>query len=97
MPILQRFERDNLFQTDFMLSLANEYWMGYLKKIIVKALLPWVTYSVLSLVYFAHTLDQEFEKAEQEEIVKWKALGVSLLILVSYLLYIEFKQIQRQK
>ena len=80
-----------------MLSLANEYWMGYLKTIIKRALLPWIAYSVLSLVYFAHTLDQEFEKAEQEEIVKWKALGVSLLILVTYLLYIEFKQIQRQK
>ena len=74
-----------------MLSLANEYWMGYLKTIIKKALLPWIAYSVLSLVYFAHTLDQEFESAEQEEIILWKAVGVSLLTLVSYLLYIESK------
>ena len=74
-----------------MLSLANEYWMGYLKTIIKKALLPWIAYSVLSLVYFAHTLDREFESAEQEEITLWTAVGVSLLILVSYLLYIEYK------
>ena len=74
-----------------MLSLANEYWMGYLKTIIKRALLPWIAYSVLSLVYFAHTLDREFESAEQEEITLWTAVGVSLLILVSYLLYIESK------
>ena len=80
-----------------MLSLANEYWMGFLKNIIIKAVLPWVAYSVLSLVYFAHTLDQDFESAEQEEITTWKAVGVSLLILVSYLLYIESKQIRKDR
>ena len=74
-----------------MLALANEYWMGYLKTIIKRALLPWIAYSVLSLVYFAHTLDREFESAEQEEKTLWTAVGVSLLILVSYLLYIESK------
>ena len=78
-----------------MLSLVHEYWMGYLKKIITKALLPWITYSILSLVYFAHTLDRDFETAEREEIIVWTALGAFILILVSYLLYIETKQMQK--
>ena len=52
-PILEKFERDNLFQTEFIKSLTNEYWMDYKKKIILRTLIPWVAYSVLSLVYFA--------------------------------------------
>ena len=71
--------------------------MGYLKNIIKNALLPWVAYSVLSQVYFAHTLDQNFENAEKEEVIIWKAVGVSLLILVSYLLYIEAKQAKKAR
>ena len=83
-PILERFERDSLFQTDFMQALTQEYWMAYLKKIIPRALLPWVSYSVLSLIYFAHTLDQDFESAEQIEHIIWQGLGAIILILVSY-------------
>ena len=63
-PTLEKFERDNLFQTDFLKSLTHEYWMVYLKKIIVRTLIPWVFYSALCLLYFTHTLQQDFEKID---------------------------------
>ena len=55
-PILEDFERDNLFQSDFMLSLAHEYWMGYLRKILMRCFMPWCLYSIFSLMYFSHVL-----------------------------------------
>ena len=88
-PILETYERDNLFQTKFMNALTHEYWMMNLKKIIRSAFIPWVTYSALSLIYFAHTLNQDFEQAERAEVMTWQGVGVSILILVTYLLYIE--------
>ena len=33
-PILEKYERDNLFQTKFMQALTNEYWMENMKKIL---------------------------------------------------------------
>ena len=91
-PIFETYERDNLFQTKFMQALTNEYWMENLKKIIKSAFIPWVIYSALSLMYFAHTLNQDFEQAERAEVMTWQGLGVLILILVAYLLYIEVKQ-----
>ena len=64
LPILEKFERDNLFQTEFMKSLTHEYWMEYLKKIILRTFIPWVAYSVLSLVYFAQTLSDDFSSED---------------------------------
>ena len=58
--------------------------MAYLKIIIPRALVPWVAYSVLSLIYFAHTLDQDFETAEEAEHIVWQGLGVVILIIVLY-------------
>ena len=76
-----------------MKSLTNEYWMVYLKKIILRTLIPWVFYSVLSLVYFAHTLSEDFESADGAVLIKWHVVGAIILILVIYLLFIEAKQI----
>ena len=75
-----------------MQALTNEYWMLNLKKIIKSAFLPWVIYSFFSLLYFAHTLNEDFEHAERAEVMTWRGLGVLILILVVYLLYIELKQ-----
>ena len=76
-----------------MKSLTNEYWMGYLKKIILRTLITWVFYSALSLVYFAHTLSEDFESADGVIMVKWHVIGAIILILVLYLLFIEARQI----
>ena len=58
----------------------------------ISSFLPWVTYSALSLMYFTQTLSQDFEQAERAEVMRWQSLGVLILILVVYLLYIELKQ-----
>ena len=72
-----------MFMTDFMKSLAHEYWMGYLKKIIVKAFLPWVAYSLMSIIYFTHTLDRDFEDKTGAGPIMWQAGGVIILIFVA--------------
>ena len=90
-PILEKFERDNLFQTEFMKSLTHEYWMGYLRKIVLRTFIPWVAYSALSLFYFAKTLDDDFETVDGGEKLFWQVIGVIILILTSYLLFIEGK------
>ena len=69
--ILEKFERDNLFQTEFMKSLTHEYWMDCKKKIILRTLIPWVAYSALSLVYFAQTLSDDFASVDGGEKVFW--------------------------
>ena len=81
-PILEKYERDNLFQTKFMQALTHEYWMQNLRKIVKIAFIPWVIYSALSVIYFAHTLSQDFEDAEKAEVITWHGLGVIILILV---------------
>ena len=63
-----------------------------LKKIIKSAFIPWVTYSALSFIYFAHTLNQDFEQAESAELLIWQGIGGLILVLVAYLLYIEVLQ-----
>ena len=67
-----------------MKSLTNEYWMDYLKKIILRTLIPWIAYSVLSLVYFAGTLNEDFASVDGEELVFWQVVGVIILILICY-------------
>ena len=91
-PILEDYERDNLFNTKFIQSLTHEYWMVNLKRIIKRAFIPWVTYSILSLVYFAQTLNQDFVQAERAKLMIYDGLGVLILILIIYLLYIEVMQ-----
>ena len=97
LPILEKFERDNLFQTEFMKSLTHEYWMDYLKKIILRTFIPWVAYSVLSIVYFAQTLNDDFRNVDGAEKVFWKVIGVIILILIGYQLFIESKQMRKVK
>ena len=49
--------------------------MVYLKKIILRTLIPWVFYSALSLIYFAHTLSEDFESADGAVLIKWHVIG----------------------
>ena len=52
--ILQNYRRDRLFQTDLLRSLTHEYWVIYQRMIILRALIPWMIFSVLSIIYFAN-------------------------------------------
>ena len=58
-----------------MKSLTNEYWMVYLKKIILRTLIPWVFHSALSLIYFAQALSEDFESVGGAVLIKWPGIG----------------------
>ena len=60
-PILNTYNKDNLYKTDFMKSLTSEFWMDYLKRIIYQTLIPWIFFTILSVIYFAHALNEEFK------------------------------------
>ena len=50
--ILANYKKDKLFTTDLLKSLTHEYWTIYQRKIILRILLPWMIYSMLSILYF---------------------------------------------
>ena len=72
-PILGSYPFDKLYMTDFMRSLTHEYWTYYQKKIITRALLPWLAYSIMSFFYFAEVLDPDS--------IFWLFYGMILLLL----------------
>ena len=57
--VLNEFDRDRLFQTIYVQALTDEFWMKNLKKIMLRTFLPWVIYSILSVVYFAYSLNNK--------------------------------------
>ena len=57
---------DRLAQTDFMRSLAHEYWPSHKRKILFGPLLSWTLYSVLCLFYFTEVLRQDSESDRNE-------------------------------
>ena len=72
-----------------MRSLTHEYWTFYQRKIIYKALIPWTLYSILSLIYFTEVLSPNF--STREEFDSWDVLGLLVILLTLYQLYIEYK------
>ena len=72
-----------------MRSLTHEYWTHYQRKIIYKALIPWIFYSILSLIYFAEVLSPN--SGSYKEFDKWDVLGLLVVLLTLYQLYIEFR------
>ena len=91
-PDLESSKLDKLFQTDFMRSLTHEYWTHYQRKIIYKALIPWILFSILSLSYFAEVLSQSSETYKLFD--SWDALGLVVILLTLYQLYYECKSIR---
>ena len=59
-PILENYQLDRLYKTEFLRALTNEYWSQYQRQIVYTALIPWVIYSILSLGYFAKVLESSF-------------------------------------
>ena len=85
-PILESYEKENLFQTEFMRALTNEYWVNYQKQIILWTLLPWIAFSLSSLAYFAKYLDRY-----NDSLTGKLFLGTFVILLSLYQLYIEAK------
>ena len=65
-----------------MRSLTHEYWTFYQRKIIYKALIPWILYSILSLIYFAEVLS--LESGSYKEFDLWDVLGLFIILLTLY-------------
>ena len=85
-PILEACKLDKLYQTDFMRSLTHEYWTNYQKKILYRALLPWMVWSVMSMYYFATVLSKDYEGE-----VFWQVYAGVLGLLTVYELQIEVR------
>ena len=51
------YKRDDLFRTVFVSSMADQYWYGFLRTILLRTMLPWVIYSSMSIFYLAKTLN----------------------------------------
>ena len=75
-----------------MRSLTHEYWTFYQRRIIYRALIPWILYSILSLIYFAYVLSPSAESYKEFDM--WDILGLLIILLTLYQLYIEYKSIK---
>ena len=65
-----------------MRSLTHEYWTFYQRRIIYKALIPWILYSVLSLIYFAEVLSPYSDTYKKFD--WWDISGLLLILLTLY-------------
>ena len=72
-----------------MRSLTHEYWTIYQRKIILWALIPWILYSILSLIYFAEALSPD--SGSYNEFDSWDVIGLLVILLTLYQLYIEYR------
>lgn len=90
--ILQEYDKNNLFRTDLVRAMTNEYWTYYLRKIIVRTFLPWVAFSLTSLAYFAVYLDSSMN----DERLGKSILAVVVILLAIYQLHIEARQLLKQ-
>ena len=83
-PILEACKLDKLYQTDFMRSLTHEYWTNYQTKILWRALLPWLAYSILSVIYFVQVLGRDFNEVHGDELLFWRVYGGVLAAVTLY-------------
>lgn len=67
-----------------MKSLTHEFWTKYQQKILYRALLPWLCFSILSIFYFARVLNQEFQQVDGGEKTAWKVYGGILTAFTIY-------------
>lgn len=59
--IMDEFTYDSLYNTEFLRALTNEFWHIYKLPIVLRAFVPWILYSTLSMVYFAKVLNPSFD------------------------------------
>ena len=72
-----------------MRSLTHEYWTFYQRKIIYRALIPWILYSILSLIYFTEVLNPNSRSYKEFDL--WDVIGLLTILLTLYQLYIEYR------
>ena len=87
--VIEAFERDSLFQTIFINSLTQENWNRYLKKIFMVTFLPWLSYTILSVIYFAYSLDDRNKYNDGGRSTEWIIVEYVIILQIAYLLSIE--------
>ena len=55
-------------------------------------MLPWAIYSMMSIIYLAHTLNAEINYIESDFQFGWFVLEISIFVNIAYMLYLEVKQ-----
>ena len=93
--ILANYSKDKLFTTDLLKSLTHEYWTIYQRKIILRILIPWMIYSMLSILYFTRLQagSDVIELPESESFFKF--IGYMIIVSIAAQLFIEFRQISK--
>ena len=91
-PNLEQYKDDNLFQTEFIKSVTNEFWSQYQKSIIVKTLLPWLLYLVVSNVYFVYTLDKNTGLTDGDPQLFKLIVEVVLIVTIGYEIFQEVRE-----
>ena len=84
--ILSNYRRDKLFRTDLLRSLTHEYWIIYQRQIILRALLPWIVFSFMSILYFSNL-------SVGSESPGMRICALLIVISVGFQVYVEVKQI----
>lgn len=82
--IMDTFTLDSLFNTEFLRAITNEYWDIYKPPILIRAFIPWVLYSSLSIGYFAKVLDPGFDYKTEEKAAFWKFSAIVVILLTCY-------------
>ena len=90
--VIEAFERDSLFQTIFINSLTQENWIRYLMKIVLVTFLPWLSYTISSVIYFAYSLDDRNKYNDGGRSTVWIVVELVIIIQILYLLSIEVIQ-----
>ena len=84
--ILGDSSSEQIYTTELISTLLDEFWEENYKKILWKCLVPWVVYAGCTLSFFASALSNDYNRT-------WTVfLGCSSLVLLSYQVLIEIRQ-----
>lgn len=90
--ILEKYAKDDFYRTFFAIALIKANWDKYLPKIILFGFVPWASQSFLSQIYNANVLDSDRDSLLEDGLeAHWILIGLVILILSLYLLFIEYK------
>ena len=63
----------------------------------LRTFLPWVIYSILSVAYFAYSMDDRNLYMEGDRKIFWLIVEILIILSVIYQLFIELKQMMKEK
>lgn len=93
--ILGDASSNQIYDTELISTLLDEFWNENYMKILTRALLPWLAYAVSVLFFFSYSLraDHQNDVANGGVIAIEYGVGVTALVLLGYQLQIEGRQL----